>query len=171
MTLTELGNLGEAISGFAVVVSLLYVAYELRTNTRTLRATSAAEGQDSIAGFNEMLATHPDMTDLWARVAAQGTLENLSPEEALRVTVVLRALTQRYESMYFRYEAHLLEERVWKVRRDWLAGFLKTPAAAEWWNAERQSSLYTPDFIADLDSVPGAAIDPVGSAARSGPAG
>jgi hypothetical protein len=37
MTLSELGSLGEPISGLADVVWLLYVASELRTNTRMVR--------------------------------------------------------------------------------------------------------------------------------------
>jgi hypothetical protein len=131
MTVSELGSLGEAISEFAVVVSLLYVAYELRTNTRTMRATSAAQGQDSVAEFNEALATDAGVAELLAHAAEQGTLESLTPEENFRVTLMLRAFAQRYESIYFRYEAGLLEERVWTVRRNWMAGFLKTPMAAE----------------------------------------
>jgi len=78
------------------------------------------------------------------------------------VILLLRANMQRFESMYFRYEAGLLEERVWGVRRNGLAGFLKTPVVAEWWSAERDSSAFTPEFIADLDSVAGVPVGPSG---------
>jgi len=77
---------------------------------------------------------------------------------------LLLAVTQRYESMYFRFEAGLLEERVWAVRRNWMGGFLKTPAVTEWWITERHSSLFTPDFIADVESVQGGSIDSMGGA-------
>ena len=167
MTLSELGSLGEAISGFAVVVSLLYVAYELRANTRTMRATSAAQGQDSVATFNEAFVSDPDLAELFVRAAEQGTLEDLTPGEAHRVTCVIRALAQRYESMYFRYEAGLLEERVWAVRRNWMAGFLKTPLGAEWWSTERQSLIYTGDFIEELERAPGGSIGPLGTVSAS----
>ena len=163
MTLEELGSLGEAISGMAVVVSLLYVAYELRVNTRTMRATSAAEGQESVADFNQTLASDATLADLIARAAEEGTMAQLSPGEAFRVTVMLRALAQRYESVYFRYEAGLVEERVWAVRRDWMAGFLKTPMAAEWWSQDRQSSMFSEAFIAEVESVPGASFGPLGT--------
>lgn len=162
MTLSDLGSLGEAISGLAVVLSLLYVAYELRMNTRTSRAVSAAASQDSTAAFNEFLAGQPDLLEIYLRAADRGTLAGLAPEEALRVTLSLRSLLQRYESMFFRYEAGLMEERVWETRRNWMAGFLKTSLASELWSAERQSSLYTSDFVNDIDSVSGIALDPTG---------
>jgi len=159
MTLIELGSLGEAFSGLAVVISLLYVAYELRSNTRTVRAASAGESQDSMAAINELLAGAAGLADLVALAVHRGTLDGLTREEAFRVRAILRANMQRFESMYFRYEAGLLEERVWAVRRDWMAGFLKTPLVAEWWHAERDSSIYTGDFIMDVESVAGISLD------------
>ena len=44
MTLQDLGNLGEFISAVAVVVSLVYVAYQIRQNTRQLADHSRALG-------------------------------------------------------------------------------------------------------------------------------
>lgn len=170
MTLGELGSLGEAISGFAVVVSLLYVAYELRTNTRTMRATSAAQGQESVAELNQAIAADGELADLIARAGEQGTMAALSPGEAFRVTLTLRALAQRYESIYFRYEAGLVEERVWTVRRNWIAGFLKTPMAAEYWSTDRRSSMFSEDFIAEVESVPGESFGPLGTAPGDTPA-
>ena len=127
MTLEALGNVG----GLAFVISLLYVAFELRVNTRMVRASSAGQSQDSLASINDLLFSDAEFAEIHTRAAQQSTLEGLAPDEALRVTVFLRANLQRFESMYFRYEAGLMEERVWGVRRNWLAGFLKTPLVAE----------------------------------------
>ena len=92
------------------------------------------------------------------RVSEQGSLEGLSSDERLRFTAVMRANTQRFESMYFRYEAGLLQPRVWTVRRNWLSGWIKTPAMAAWWVEERESSCYTDEFIEDIESVPGISL-------------
>ena len=162
MTLEALGNVGELLGGLAVVVSLLYLAFELRANTRTARAAAAAQSQDSLASINDLLASEADLAKLVASAAERGSLEGLAPEEAFRLNMLLRANLQRFESMYFLYEAGLLEERVWAVRRYWMAGFLKTPMVAEWWNVERDSSCFTPDFIAELESVVGLSLDPLG---------
>ena len=41
MNLTQLANLGEFIGGIAVLVTLVYLALQVRQNTSALRASSA----------------------------------------------------------------------------------------------------------------------------------
>jgi len=43
MTLAELGNLGEAISGIAVLVTLVYLAYQTRQNSKMLKQSLDAQ--------------------------------------------------------------------------------------------------------------------------------
>jgi hypothetical protein len=158
LTLDEFASLGEALSGLAVVVSLLYVGFELRANTRSVRASSAALSQDSLAAMNEMIAAESGLASLLTRADREGSRDKLDADEAFRVTLLLRSNMQRFEAMYFRYAAGLLEEKVWLVRRNWLAGWLKTPLVADWWRTERHSSLYTDKFIADVESAAGAPV-------------
>ncbi len=40
MTIQDLANLGETIGGFGVVISLLYLAVQIRQNTRAVRSSS-----------------------------------------------------------------------------------------------------------------------------------
>jgi hypothetical protein len=40
MSLEDLGNIGEFVAAVAVVVSLVYVAVQIRQNTRSVRASS-----------------------------------------------------------------------------------------------------------------------------------
>jgi hypothetical protein len=162
MNLEQLANIGELIGGFAVVLSLLYLAYELRSNTRSARAISAADSQDSLAAINELIASDKKLAGLMAKLQAEGTLKNFSGPELVRVTLALRANMQRFESMFFRYEAGLLEERVWSVRQTWLAGFIRTPAVAEWWASEREAFLYTQEFIDAIEGARGAPVDSIG---------
>ena len=169
MTLLEtaqlLGNFGEFVGAIAVVLTLGYLAIQVRNskaavseNTKSIRSAAAAATQDSLAAINELIASDSSLASLLDRVSEQGSLEGLSSDERLRFTAVMRANTQRFESMYFRYEAGLLQPRVWTVRRNWLSGWIKTPAMAAWWVEERESSCYTDEFIEDIESVPGISL-------------
>jgi len=162
MGLEELANLGELVGGLAVVVSVLYLAYELRANTNSVRAASAASSQDSLAVINELIASTPELALIASRTMAATSLEDLSEEERFRAASLLRANMQRFEAMFFRYEAGLLDARVWDVRRTWLSGFNQLPAVAEWWADERESSIYTPAFIEDLEGAEGIPIGQTG---------
>jgi hypothetical protein len=171
MTLVEtaqlLGNFGEFVGAIAVVLTLGYLAIQVRNskvavseNTKSIRSAAAAATQDSLAAINELIATDSSLASLLDRVSEQGSLEGLSSDERLRFTAFNRANVQRFESMYFRYEAGLLQPRVWTVRRNWLSGWIKTPAMAAWWLEERESSVYTDEFIEDIESVPGIVLGP-----------
>ncbi len=148
-----LANLGEAVGGFAVVITLLYLAYELRTNTKTMRAVAASQSQESLAEFNSLMATSPDLVGPWASANEAGTLQSLPTDQQVQVTLMLRSIMQRFESIYFQYEAKILDERNWQVRKHWLAGWLSNPVVAEWWRTERESSFFTDDFIQQVESV------------------
>ena len=64
-----------------------------------------------------------------------------------------RAMAQRIESIYFSYEAGVLDSRIWEVRRSWLAGFIELPIVQEWWEEEKDLSTFTPEFIADIEAA------------------
>ena len=53
MTLSDLGSIGELIGGVAVVVSLIYVALQIRQNTRAIRASSH---QSALGGWSSSSA-------------------------------------------------------------------------------------------------------------------
>ena len=176
MTLMEmaqlLGNFGEFVGAIAVVLTLGYLAIQVRNskaavseNTKSIRSAAAAATQDSLAAINELIASDSSLASLLDRVSEQGSWEGLSSDERLRVTALNRANAQRFESMYFRYEAGLLQPRVWTVRRNWFSGWIKTPAMAAWWLEERESSIYTDEFIEDIESVPGIVLGPSGQKA------
>ena len=118
--LETLANLGEAIGGIAVLVSLIYLAIQLRTNTRTLRAVAASQSQESLAEYNGQLALSPELIVPWSKAVEAGSLQAISTSEQVQVTLFLRSVMQRFESIFFQYEAGILDERNWHVRRRWL---------------------------------------------------
>ena len=49
MNLEDFGNFGETISGIAVVASLIYLIFEVRRNTRSVRTKPAWDATNSLA--------------------------------------------------------------------------------------------------------------------------
>ena len=166
-TVQVLGNLGEFVGAIAVVLTLVYLANQVRyskealsENTNSVRAAAAAATQESLATLNELLASDSDLAKLYSRMVDQGSLDGFAGDERLRFIGLMRANAQRFESMFFRFEAGLLHERIWNVRRTWFAGWLQTPGVAQWWAEERGSSCYTNEFIEDVESAAGIALGP-----------
>ena len=64
MNLEDLGNLGEFVSAIAVVVSLLYVATQIRQNTSAVRSTSHQAVLDAAQRLSTTLMQHPEVASL-----------------------------------------------------------------------------------------------------------
>lgn len=112
--------IGEIVSAIAVVVSILFLAYQVRENTSVLRTTAAAESRDSLASSNDIVLSFSDsMLDLIARTSESGmSLSNLDVQDQVRISSWQRSFFRRAEAQYFRYSASLLEEEVWATVRN-----------------------------------------------------
>jgi hypothetical protein len=83
LDLDALANLGEFVSGIAVVVSLLYLAYEVRQSTRSLRTENYARALERIATMQARLSSDA----AFAAIVTRGTID------PSRLTVETRAGT------------------------------------------------------------------------------
>ena len=155
MSLEQLAALGELVGGLGVIATLLFLALEVRNNSRILRANAKTAGMESFANYNEMIATDPFIAPL-IQAVLRGEGAQLDDVEMFRFTTAVRALIQRMEAQYFQYVEGLVDEEYWTQRRVWLKGFLDNPALSEWWAREAKSSQVTEQFVRHINSTPAA---------------
>lgn len=157
----ELINLiTQVISALAVIISIVYLAKQIKWNTRALKAQASFDSNHAVAELNQML------TDLLgsdtqfqegkeARVTAatnifygrEGKIEDLSPTELMFFTLLHRTLFQKFEGMYYMYKQGFLEPDIWKARRNWAHSLVNLPVPKQWWQNEKGQSLYTNEFM------------------------
>ena len=153
MSLEQLAALGELVGGLGVIATLLFLALEVRSNSRILRANAKTAGMESFANYNEMIATDPFVAPI-IQAMLRGEGARLDEVERFRFTAVVRALIQRMEAQYFQYVEGLVDEAYWTQRRVWLKGFLENPALQEWWELEARSAQVTEEFVRHINSTP-----------------
>ena len=146
-------GIAEIVGALAVVVSLLYLAYEVRANTRVLTANSGKDAQIQWAIVNEALWQSPHHMVIANALDPEASSTDFSPEDHQRVFWFARVMLQRFESELFQYQAGLWDEEIWKAHRTWAAGFLTLPVFRDWWAKERMQPLYTQSFINSIESV------------------
>jgi hypothetical protein len=143
----ELGNLGDFVGGIAVVVTLIYLAIQVRQNTLALKASSWQEvvagtrqaarlrGSPEMArAFAVGLASYPDMDDgNRARFSTQVT------DEALN-----------FQSIYALYQSKQLAEPVYNAYLVWFAAIIATPGGTAWWEVIGRP-IFVPDMVAAID--------------------
>ena len=93
--LDELGNLGDFIGGVAVLVTLVYVAIQIRQNTAQLkiggeiaRTDTYARSVESFSEFRSLLISDSEMADIYLRGCRD--MGSLSPVERLRFYLILQ---------------------------------------------------------------------------------
>ncbi len=130
MILEALGNLGEFISGFGVIITLIYLAVQVRQNTAALQTSSR---QDIVSGyrahsrllletggvrtFAEGLRGYPDMP-----FDERALFWNLLGDHAVF-----------FQGVYALHESGTLEDETYEAYLDWFACHLTTSGGSAFW--------------------------------------
>jgi hypothetical protein len=154
MTLSDLGNIGEFIGALAVVLSLLYLAVQIRQNTRQIRATTF---QGVARGWQDYMyaLSSDDRASTWLKGSVDPAA--LNEVENLKYFILIRAFFRGYENDYYQYRQGTFDAEPWEgylnaLRNDVL--FL--PGVRAIWKRDRGN--YNREFAAfvdrQLESVP-----------------
>lgn len=129
--LSDLGNLGDFIGGIAVVVSLVYLAFQIRRNTQSVQAGSVQGATQAISEIMELMARDAEIL----RIFDSGThdFNALSKEDRLRFSSLMGAIIHRFENLVSQTENGLLPRDSWDGGANRLRGTFALPGTLEWW--------------------------------------
>jgi hypothetical protein len=131
LSLSDIGNLAEAIAAVAVVVSIVYLALQIRQNTNAVRAASYQEVARGVADFQTMLAQNEGLADVYIRGINDPA--QLSANEELRFEMVLGQLFSRYDVAYYLYDQDLIDDRAMQPFTRFILALLESPGITEYW--------------------------------------
>lgn len=150
MTLEQLGNLGELIGAAAVVVSLLYLAVQIRQGRRVSQFEAHRNVSDSIASIMGEIAANPDLYRLW-KVMTE-TPDEATHDDRERFGMLLHRFFIVFSDAH-RFadtDPHLAMRYKSFIRR-----LVAMQAVRGWWS--RQSDLYNEPFKSLVDRFAAAA--------------
>jgi hypothetical protein len=131
VTLQDLGDLGDFIGGLLLVVSLFYVAFQIRQNTIAQRMSAFQESVRAANDLSSLLATHPGLNALLLR--ARENLSALEPEERNVVSQVLSIGLRNFALNRELAEKELIPSGICEAYETNLRPFLDSPAGRTWW--------------------------------------
>ncbi|MGI9200357.1 MAG: hypothetical protein ACR2QL_04820 [Woeseiaceae bacterium] len=155
MTLEDLANFGEVIGAIAVVISLVYLAIQIRQNStqinensqiaRLLMQENFVSGQEA---FCRLILENENVHRIWnLGFSADGEIESDSDRDLYGF--VLYGQMYRYHVMY---QARLIEPLEYErclIHVDRLAG--QRPFVS-WWSRHRSSFVFDVEFAELVDS-------------------
>lgn len=131
MTSGNIANLGQALATVATVISLVFVGYQIRQNTRATRAASHNSVSNSLNEINRMFAENSDLTKIW--IVGLDDRKSLSPEDQWRFDSVLRAYMHVCETMFVQAELGAGDDSVHLAEENGIRVLLASPGSREWW--------------------------------------
>jgi hypothetical protein len=132
MSLQDLGSLGEFIAAIATLVTLVYLAIQIRQNTKSVRASSFHDAISDFAHGIEELNKDPELTRIF--YAGLANFEDLSQLERQRFATYFTAVLRRYESILYQTRRGTLEPEALSDMRRHLGYALSQPGSRAWWN-------------------------------------
>ncbi len=147
MALEDLANFGQLVSAIAVVISLVYLALQVRQNTASLRSEAYGRALDRISEMQGRFSSDPVFAGLWARASAD--VGSLTPAERIRAMWALYEVFGAFEFMYLQHSVGALPEEVWQRWSRTIAWWFSNPGIAAMWCA--RPAPFTQSFTAYVE--------------------
>ena len=147
MDLTQLANLGEFIGGIAVLVTLIYLAQQVRQNTRAVRRASARQTSEMNAEVLRAFADHAEVMTPWGF----SNVGELTPAQATQHTAIWAMWFQGMEQTLADVREGTQAPEYALPYRDSLRTLLAEADARDWW--ERYRAWYSRSFQQEVDRL------------------
>jgi len=146
MDLTQLGNLGEFVSGVAVVASLIYVGIQIRQNTR---ATHAATLQELCRDMRDQFNAPPVVRVALRKMSARQELEFEEQYAWLQYTL---NTFRMYENQWFQHKRGMLDDTLFRGYQSHIYLTLDSPSASAFWE-QTKAAFFHPEFVTHVEEL------------------
>ena len=149
MTISQLGSLGEFLSSIAVLITLVYLAMQIRQNTSTTRAVSHHAITDALNQLNLTIATDDQAAQIW--LTGMQDRSSLTAIQREKYDALLRAYLHICDTMYYQAQIGAGDDGLWKAEERYLAVILSSNGGKQWL-AENSLSISS-GFRAAIESI------------------
>jgi hypothetical protein len=123
MNLGDLANLGQIIGALAVVVSLIYVALQIRQNTNAVRSAAAQVVHEHFASWYHLLANDAELS----QIAVNGLRDYFSLSETEKARFIAMFMA------FLKWREKMLEPPLWMGWELLIMNLVSSPGGKEFW--------------------------------------
>jgi hypothetical protein len=148
MTLQNLGDLGDLIGGIAVVITLIYLAVQIRQNTALITAQTV---QASVDATQRVLLFRAENAALRAVIRKARTRAELTPDDTEVLASYLQAAFMNFQAR-LQHHVHGVFDRTMNESYELiLEDYLHQAYVRRWWHYAKP--LYGPEFREHCDAI------------------
>lgn len=149
MTLSNLGNLGGFISGIAVIITLIYLAIQIRQSSKIARAALRQSLAENQFAQITLRATDPVIRTAFRKASVS---EELTEDEAAALFAYAIAGIRQWEALYSQYEHGMIAAEDWRTTRQIMLTRFQLPIFRQAFNSLAPDGL-NPRFLPEVSQI------------------
>ena len=130
MTLDQLANLGELVGGVGVIASLLFVGFQLRQITRTLKISANDGIVEQIRDSALRIAENDGIASSMLKGFPGEELDGL---EKYRFALVMQSYIFMVSNAFFQRRSGVLDPETWESIASQFKNAMNSPGASSYW--------------------------------------
>jgi len=150
MNLQDLGALGEFVAAIATLATLVYLAIQIRQNTKSLASQTAQTIMSQAVSTSMDTAANDVLLKILVKLGDGSVLE---PHEILQYSIWMEAVMTNYSQIFYEHQHGRLGDDVYFSARRRLTKILAQPGAEEWWKEWRND--FTLEFQDAVERIIG----------------
>ena len=146
MSWDAIGAVGELLGALGVILTLGYLAVQIRQNTRTVRTATAQAIQTAM---NEAHA-HVKQDPTAARIYRVGLSEpsKLDEDEQVQFAMTMYSIFAQFENIFYQHQQGTLDSAIFSRHSSAMEFNLQTPGGVDWWQSWK--GRFSEDFVSFL---------------------
>ncbi len=147
MNWDAIGAVGEILGAAGVIVTLIYLARQIRQNTRATRLSTSHSIATAARDWNRPLLLDPELA--WTFQVGTEDPSRLDEKEHARFIELCFSLLRMFEDAHYQYHNGALDRDVWKGYEKLYAAYAKAPGFQMYWKERKET--FRPEFREYID--------------------
>ncbi len=154
MNWEAIGAVAELLGAIGVIASLVYLATQMKQNTRAMRASSYQMFRQEVTqAFQSPVATHGLRKSIRTGLT---DFAQLDEDDAFEFSYWAFGIAQTYDNAYYQYRVGMLDGDRWEMQLAVIGGLFRNPSFVQWWKtATPQQQGVSPEFAALVEEILG----------------
>jgi len=149
MTIETFAALADLISAIAVLATLLFLLYEMRQNTKAIKAQSMYASNEAFNSINLVVGSSPEQAQLYLEGSAD--FNGMSLEKQVQFSFMVMSVFRVFETIYLQVQSGIAEPRLWEAEQKSVRHLLGLPGVRQWWTQNPLS--FSNEFCAMIDDL------------------
>lgn len=144
ISIEELGNIGEFLAAIATLATLVYLAIQIRQNTKSVQSSSVESVMSHVQENIALIGSTKESADVFSRGIAD--FNSLSESDRTQFSLMITAIFSGLDTMYWSYCNGNLDPVLWRRESNVLRMYLGSDGGRAVFDFNDDAGIFTEIF-------------------------